>query len=228
MNSQKQALLQALDIPVWVQRSVGAVPPCPPVHLDAPLIDSKWATTGGSPLRTLQQCVSNCQLCPLHQTRTQTVFGVGNEKAKLMIIGEAPGFHEDQQGEPFVGRAGQLLNAMLQSIGFERSDVYIANILKCRPPNNRDPLPEEVAQCTPYLKQQIALIQPKILCAVGRIAAQFLLDTTLSLSKLRGKTHTYGELKLPLLITYHPAYLLRNPSAKADAYQDLLLLKEKV
>lgn len=209
MSSQQHALLQALDIPVWLQRA--------PVNIEAP-----------ASLQASQQCVANCQLCSLHQTRTQTVFGVGNEKAKLMIIGEAPGFHEDQQGEPFVGRAGQLLNAMLSAIGFERSDVYIANILKCRPPNNRDPLPEEVAQCTPYLQQQIALIQPTVLCAVGRIAAQYLLETTLSLGKLRGKTHVYGEKNLPLLITYHPAYLLRNPSAKADAYQDLLALQKLV
>jgi len=218
MNLQKQTLLNALDIPIWLQRPVGAglVPTLP---------DLEEGNHKGLPLQTLRQCVAQCQLCPLHQTRTQTVFGVGNEKAKLMIIGEAPGFHEDQKGEPFVGRAGQLLNAMLQSIGFERSDVYIANILKCRPPNNRDPVPTEVLQCTPYLKQQIALIKPQALCAVGRIAAQYLLDTTESLARLRHKTHTYGEEKLPLFVTYHPAYLLRNPSAKADAYQDLLLLQ---
>lgn len=231
MNAQKRALLHALDIPVWLQRSRNE---------KESLAPTGRGPTGGwvpeerglsfsqdeVPLSLLRQCVSQCQLCPLHQTRTQTVFGVGNEQAKVMIIGEAPGFHEDQQGEPFVGRAGQLLNAMLQSIGFERSDVYIANILKCRPPNNRDPLPEEVAQCTLYLKQQIALIKPKILCAVGRIAAHHLLETTESLGQLRGKIHAYGEEKLPLLITYHPAYLLRNPSAKADAYLDLRQLKK--
>lgn len=215
---QKHALLSALEIPVWLQRSVGE-------GLSPSFSDSEESKHKGLPLQTLRQCVADCKLCPLHQTRTQTVFGVGNEKAKVMIIGEAPGFHEDQQGEPFVGRAGQLLNAMLNSIGFERSDVYIANILKCRPPNNRDPVPTEVLQCTPYLKQQIALIKPHILCAVGRIAAQYLLDTTESLGRLRNKTHTYGEEKLPLFITYHPAYLLRNPSAKAETYQDLLRLK---
>ncbi len=211
MIIKKQALLHALDIPVWKERIVlSDVGPQDGQVQDLPL---------------LKKCVADCKLCPLHQTRTQTVFGVGNTKAKLMIIGEAPGFHEDQQGEPFVGRAGQLLNAMLHAIGLERSEIYIANILKCRPPENRDPLPEEVAQCTPYLKQQIALIQPTVLCAVGRIAAQYLLDSTLSLGKLRGTVHAYGEEKIPLLITYHPAYLLRNPSAKADAYRDLLLLQ---
>jgi uracil-DNA glycosylase family 4 len=212
MIIQKQALLHALDIPVWKERVVLSG------------VGGQDAQVQSLPV--LQQCVADCKRCPLHQTRAQTVFGVGNTKAKLMIIGEAPGFHEDQQGEPFVGRAGQLLNAMLHAIGLERSEIYIANILKCRPPENRDPLPEEVAQCTPYLKQQIALIQPTVLCAVGRIAAQYLLKTTLSLSKLRGKVHAYGEEKRPLLITYHPAYLLRNPSAKADAYRDLLLLQD--
>jgi DNA polymerase len=215
MNAQKQALLNALDIPIWLQRS----------RNDNQILSLSQEEIS---LSSLRQCVAECQLCPLHKTRTQTVFGVGNEKATVMIIGEAPGFHEDQQGEPFVGRAGQLLNAMLQSIGFERSEVYIANILKCRPPNNRDPFPEEVTQCTAYLKQQIALIQPKILCAVGRIAAHHLLETTESLGRLRGKTHRYGENKLPLLITYHPAYLLRNPSAKAEAYQDLRLLQNLI
>lgn len=230
MDMQKRALLRALDIPIWLQRSQSETERLAPMGRGP---TGGWVPEEGElsvshdalSLETLQKCVSNCQLCPLHKTRTQTVFGVGNEKAKLMIIGEAPGFYEDQQGEPFVGRAGQLLNAMLQSIGFARSDVYIANILKCRPPNNRDPLPEEVAQCTPYLQQQIALIKPTVLCAVGRIAAHYLLNTTESLGRLRKKTHTYGEEKLPLFITYHPAYLLRNPGAKAEAYQDLLNLR---
>jgi uracil-DNA glycosylase family 4 len=168
----------------------------------------------------LANCVKNCQACSLHQTRTQTVFGVGNKQAKLMIIGEAPGFHEDQQGEPFVGRAGQLLTAMIKSIGFERSDVYIANILKCRPPNNRDPAMDEVAKCTPFLDQQIALLKPTLLLAVGRIASHYLLNTKSSLESLRNKIHRYGEI--PLIVTYHPAYLLRSPGDKKKAYMDLL------
>lgn len=174
---------------------------------------------------SLQNAVTNCTACGLDKTRTQTVFGVGNRNAKLMVIGEAPGFHEDQQGEPFVGRAGQLLNAMLESIGFDRSTVYIANILKCRPPNNRDPLPEEVNLCTPFLAKQIALIQPTVLLAAGRIAAHFLLDTKTALGQLRGKIHTYGQLKTPLIVTYHPAYLLRSPSDKRKAFEDLQLAK---
>ncbi len=169
----------------------------------------------------LAAAVSVCTACTLHASRTQTVFGVGNRNADLMIIGEAPGFHEDQQGEPFVGRAGQLLSAMLQAIGLTRDQVYIANILKCRPPNNRDPQAIEVATCTPFLEQQIALIQPTLLLAVGRIAAHFLLNTTSSLQSLRNKMHAYGARQTPLIITYHPAYLLRNTSDKKKAYSDM-------
>ncbi len=159
--------------------------------------------------------MAQCHACGLEKGRTQTVFGIGNRQANLMIIGEAPGFYEDQQGEPFVGRAGQLLNAMLAAIGLSRESVYIANILKCRPPNNRDPLPDEVALCTPFLQKQIALIKPQLLLAVGRIAAHYLLETKTSLNQLRGKIHSYGQFDTPLIITYHPAYLLRNPADKA-------------
>jgi uracil-DNA glycosylase len=173
-------------------------------------------------LQALQQNVAQCTACDLHQTRTQTVFGVGSPHANLMVIGEAPGFHEDQQGEPFVGRAGQLLTAMLKSIGFERQQVYIANILKCRPPNNRDPQPVEVDLCTSFLDQQIALINPSLLLAVGRIASHYLLKTKSSLESLRNKIYFYGENKTPLIVTYHPAYLLRNPIDKRKAYSDLL------
>lgn len=172
-------------------------------------------------LSCLRDMVSNCTACGLDKTRTQTVFGVGNPNADLMIIGEAPGFYEDKQGEPFVGRAGLLLNAMLEAIGFERSAVFIANILKCRPPDNRDPMPEEVNHCTPFLEKQIAIVQPKLLLAVGRIAAHYLLNNKASLQQMREKIHQYNGT--PLIITYHPAYLLRNPSDKSKAYQDLQL-----
>lgn len=172
----------------------------------------------------LQGTVSHCTACGLDKTRTQTVFGVGNRNAELMIIGEAPGFNEDKQGEPFVGRAGQLLTSMLQAIGFERDTVYIANILKCRPPNNRDPLPEEVDLCTPFLAKQIALIQPKLLLAVGRIAAHYLLNTKTALGQLRNKIYRYGAQETPLIISYHPAYLLRNPVDKRKAFIDLQLV----
>lgn len=173
-------------------------------------------------LDSLRQCVAACTACPLHETRTQTVFGTGNEHARLMIIGEAPGFHEDQQGEPFVGRAGQLLNAMLNAIGMQRHDVYIANVLKCRPPENRDPNPDEVKTCSGFLQQQINLIQPQLLLAVGRVAAHFLLHTKQPLQDLRNRVHQFGENNTPLIVTYHPAYLLRNPADKKKAYEDLL------
>lgn len=176
----------------------------------------------------LEKQVTTCALCGLHKTRTKVVFGIGNKNAKVMFIGEAPGANEDLQGEPFVGRAGMLLNSMVQSIGLKRSDVYIANILKCRPPNNRDPGPQEVKLCTPYLQQQIALIQPKILVAVGRIAAQFLLNTAESMAHLRGRTYQYGPQNVPLIVTYHPAYLLRSPSEKRKAYVDFLLIKKMI
>jgi uracil-DNA glycosylase len=167
-----------------------------------------------------------CTLCDLAKTRTNVVFGVGNKKAQVMLVGEAPGANEDLQGEPFVGRAGKLLDEMLKSIGLNRKEVYIANILKCRPPNNRDPLPHEVCQCTPYLQKQIEIIQPKVIIAVGRIAAHFLLNTDLAMAKLRTNRHFYGGSKVPLFVIYHPAYLLRSPREKAKAYQDLLKIKK--
>jgi len=173
--------------------------------------------------QNLQNSVRACTACGLDKTRTQTVFGVGSRSASLMIIGEAPGFYEDQKGEPFVGRAGQLLDAMLQAIGLTRDSVYIANILKCRPPENRDPSALEVSLCTPFLEKQIAHLQPKLLLAVGRIAAHYLLNTKTSLGQLRGKLHEFH--KTPLLVTYHPAYLLRNPKDKAKAFEDLQLTR---
>jgi uracil-DNA glycosylase len=171
----------------------------------------------------LQQTVSQCRLCDLHAGRTQTVFGTGNRSADWLVIGEAPGRDEDLQGEPFVGRAGQLLNAMLLAAGLKREQVYIANILKCRPPNNRDPRPEEVVCCEPYLARQIALIQPRIILAVGRIAAQNLLKTDTPIGKLRGTVHHYADTGIPLVATYHPAYLLRSPLDKRKAWEDLKL-----
>ena len=170
--------------------------------------------------------VRACTLCGLHKTRTQTVFGVGRRDADLLVIGEAPGADEDRQGEPFVGRAGQLLNAMLRAIGLPRSEVYIANILKCRPPGNRDPQPEEASLCTPYLSRQIALVNPRAILAVGRISAQWLLQTDTPIGRLRGRVFHYGEAGTPLVVTYHPAYLLRSPLQKATAWTDLCLVRE--
>lgn len=170
---------------------------------------------------TLQSNVGSCTACGLCETRTQTVFGVGNQKAEWLVIGEAPGADEDRLGEPFVGKAGQLLNAMLLAVGLPRNQVYIANILKCRPPRNRDPASDEVASCEGYLKQQILLVQPKIILAVGRIAAQNLLKTDTPIGKMRGQKYTYGDSDIPVIVTYHPAYLLRSPREKRKAWIDL-------
>ena len=177
---------------------------------------------------TLQNEVKSCKLCSLHKTRTQTVFGVGDSKADWLFIGEAPGKDEDLQGEPFVGRAGGLLNEMFFSIGLSREEIFIANILKCRPPQNRDPLASEVAQCLPYLERQIQHINPMIIIAVGRVAAQNLLQTDKTMSQLRGRIHSFGAKKTPLVVIYHPAYLLRSPSQKFKAWEDLTLAKQAI
>jgi len=174
----------------------------------------------------LRERVAACTRCGLSATRTQTVFGVGNLRADWLVVGEAPGAEEDRKGEPFVGRAGQLLNGMLRAIGLARDQVYIANTLKCRPPNNRDPLAAEVAACWPYLERQIALLNPKIMLVVGRIAAQSLLQTTVPLGRLRQQVHVFGAAKVPLVVTYHPAYLLRTPGDKRKAWEDLKFARE--
>ena len=178
----------------------------------------------------LREAVANCQACGLCQSRRQTVFGAGHEQARWMIVGEAPGEQEDRQGEPFVGRAGQLLDRMLSAIGLTREpdaagkQVYIANVLKCRPPANRNPLPQEVAQCEPFLLRQVDLVQPDLIIAMGRFAAQSLLKTSEPIGKLRGRVHTFAGV--PVVVTYHPAYLLRNPADKALAWDDLCLARE--
>lgn len=176
----------------------------------------------------LQQRVAACTLCELHQSRTQTVFGVGNEQADIMLIGEAPGADEDRQGEPFVGKAGQLLNAMLKAIGLNREQVYIANVLKCRPPNNRDPRPEEAALCSAYLTRQIELLQPKLILALGRIAAQRLLESNSPLGRMRTQIHHLESTGTPVMVTYHPAYLLRSPAEKRKAWEDLCKARDFV
>lgn len=178
----------------------------------------------------LRDAVAGCEACALCESRRQTVFGVGNIEAEWMIVGEAPGEQEDKQGEPFVGRAGQLLDRMLESIKLTRSEaaadqqVYIANVLKCRPPANRNPLPQEVAQCEPYLLRQIELVQPKLILAMGRFAVQSLLKSSEAIGRLRGKVHEVHGV--PVIVTYHPAYLLRNPADKALVWDDLCLARE--
>ncbi|TAK86466.1 MAG: uracil-DNA glycosylase [Betaproteobacteria bacterium] len=173
----------------------------------------------------LKRAVSGCTACGLHKTRTQTVFGVGDENADWMLIGEAPGAEEDRLGDPFVGQAGRLLDNMLAAIGLRRGEnVYIANVLKCRPPGNRNPQPEEVAKCTPHLLQQIELVRPKLILALGRFAAQTLLSTDASIASLRGRVHRYAGV--PLIVTYHPAYLLRTLPDKAKAWEDLVFARK--
>lgn len=218
-NEVRQAYLTAMGVDVWTLRQTSSqpIPACVSNLADIQMPVS-WAT--------LQQQVATCQQCVLHMSRTQTVFGVGDVNAKLMIIGEAPGMYEDLQGEPFVGRAGQLLNSMLAAIGLSRQTVYIANVLKCRPPKNRDPLPSEVQACTTYLDQQISLLNPKMILAVGRVAAHYLLKTDQAMNQLRNQPHYYHKNHIPLFVTYHPAYLLRSPHEKPKAYRDLLRVKQ--
>lgn len=176
-------------------------------------------------LDKIRQDIGDCQLCPLGKTRHNLVFGDGNHQAKIVFVGEAPGADEDEQGLPFVGRAGQLLTKIIEAMGMNRKDVYICNILKCRPPQNRNPRPEEITVCEPFLKQQLKIISPQIICALGTFATKTLLRTEVPISVLRGRFHSYEGIKL--MPTYHPAYLLRNPGAKKLVWEDVqLIMKE--
>ncbi len=227
--------LEALGIDRYLRRPPGApAAAAAPVIAAAPIApatalaiappqraaDARWEPLAAE--------VRACTKCGLHAGRTQTVFGVGNRHAELLVVGEAPGADEDRQGEPFVGRAGQLLNSMLRAMRAPRETVYIANVLKCRPPGNRDPAPEEVQCCLPYLQRQIELIAPRLMLAVGRIAAQNLLATDTPIGKLRGAVHRFGAQGTPLIVTYHPAYLLRSPSQKRQAWIDLRFVQREL
>jgi DNA polymerase len=222
---RQSACLDALGIDVYVRRDRTPPGPAAPALVElrheTVAIDAVPATWPA-----LRERVAACALCELHGTRTQTVFGVGNPQARWMFIGEAPGAEEDRQGEPFVGRAGQLLTSMLRALGFARENVYIANVLKCRPPGNRDPRPEEARACRGYLERQIELVSPTLIVAIGRIAAQNLLQTETPLARLRGQVHSLGAERRPVLVTYHPAYLLRSPAEKRKAWQDLLFARQ--
>ncbi len=228
-GARRHAYLAAMGIQCWMDRQdeEALVPPVDEYALGLSIEEERGAgeapvdEVAGLDWDGLCQRVSRCTACVLHQTRTQTVFGIGNPEAELMIIGEAPGADEDQQGEPFVGRAGQLLNAMLLAIGLKRDQVFIANILKCRPPGNRDPRAEEVLCCAPLLRRQVALVQPKVILATGRVAAQNLLSSSEAVGRLRGREQIYSATGTPLVVTYHPAYLLRSPNHKGKAWQDL-------
>lgn len=234
MQSHQQQYLKEMGIDVWVDRDKKIVKVAEQLIVDnlkekveAKSVKKTSEKATSIPasfpeeLAALKKEVSICTQCELHQTRTQTVFGVGNPQADWLVIGEAPGADEDRQGEPFVGRAGQLLNSMLLAIGLQREQVFIANILKCRPPNNRDPKTEEVVACESYLRQQIELINPKIILAVGRIAAQNLLKVDTPIGKMRGNRYQYPDSELPVIVTYHPAYLLRSPREKRKVWEDL-------
>ncbi len=214
---QRRAYLEALGIDVWVPSDqADMVADAAPGDLGPGELD--WPQ--------LRETVAACTRCPLHESRTQTVFGVGNQNADWLIIGEAPGAEEDRRGEPFVGRAGKLLDEMLRAAGQSREQVFIANVLKCRPPNNRDPEADEASACRGYLERQIELLKPKIILAVGRIAAQQLLHTDTPVGRLRGRVHHLGDI--PLVVTYHPAYLLRSPTQKRKSWQDLCLAMDVV
>ena len=232
MSVRPERYLAEIGITVYKRRGLVAAPasaPSPQAELEpvAPLAAQPFpAATKPEAWERLAAEVRACTLCALHKTRTQTVFGVGRRDAELLVIGEAPGADEDRQGEPFVGHAGQLLNALLRAIGLPRGEVYIANILKCRPPGNRDPQPDEASLCTPYLSRQIALVNPRAILAVGRISAQWLLQTDAPIGRLRGRVFRYGDSGTPLVVTYHPAYLLRSPLQKATAWSDLCMVKE--
>jgi uracil-DNA glycosylase family 4 len=208
MQARQFEVLAALGVDAYVPRVRAAA-----TALVAPPAGLGWDE--------LADTVRECRLCGLCETRTQTVFGTGDRGARLMVVGEAPGAEEDRQGEPFVGRAGMLLNAMLRAAGFERSEVFIANVLKCRPPNNRDPSDEEAGKCLPYLRRQIELVAPAAILCVGRIAAQRLLCTDQPIGRLRGRVHDFDGV--PVIATYHPAYLLRSPGEKRKSWDDLKL-----
>ena len=224
-NSTRLQYLEAMGIDVWVPRMAGQVEEFKPV-VKIDLQETEQTGLEQDNWQDLEQEVAACQLCGLCETRTQTVFGSGNQNADWMLISEAPGHNEDLQGEPFVGPAGKLLTEMIRAIGLERDAVYIANIIKCRPPNNRDPKIEEVKTCNDYLKRQIKLVKPKIILAVGSVAAQTLLETDKPLSKLRGVPQQLAGI--PLVVIYHPAYLLRSLIEKRKAWQDLQLAMKQI
>ncbi|MDE0243902.1 MAG: uracil-DNA glycosylase [Gammaproteobacteria bacterium] len=239
-SQAQRDLLDLMDTPVWTARSavdppVGGAPategvphsrragrPSPQDDLRPPA-SMPPAAAAPPELEALRSKVAACTACALHSGRTQTVFGVGNPRADWMFVGEGPGEEEDRRGEPFVGRAGKLLDAMLRAMNLDRTTVYIANIVKCRPPNNRNPGLDEAAACIPYLKRQIELIEPRLIVALGAVAAQRLLETDRPVGAMRGKLHYAAHLEPPVLVTYHPAYLLRSPGQKRKAWEDLQL-----
>jgi DNA polymerase len=242
-SARREELLRELGLlPVWKSRTAA---PAVPAAVSAPAAeavvsqradpapaplmagDERTARIAGMDWPALKETVAGCPACKLSQSRTKTVFGVGDENANWLFVGEAPGRDEDLQGEPFVGQAGKLLDSMLAALGMKRGEnVYIANMLKCRPPNNRNPEPEEVASCEPYLHRQIALIRPRLIVALGKVAAVNLLKREMTVASMRGKVFEYQGT--PLIVTYHPAYLLRSLPEKAKAWADLCFARAKM
>ena len=229
---RQQAYLKAMGIDIWFRREVltedtGISPVQDGISLpEIDVLPSQGSDDlSGLDWQALQIRVSTCKLCELHQGRTQTVFGAGNQQADLLIIGEAPGFDEDRQGEAFVGPAGQLLNAMLKAIKLNRQDVYSTNVLKCLPVNQCESKSQEATLCSRYLKRQIELLQPRLILALGQLAAQNLLQSNNSLTELRGQLHQYAPTRTPMIISYHPADLLQTPANKGKAWQDLLFVQ---
>ena len=216
-RAHQQQYLDGLQFVRWVRRDPRDCPVEPDLTLDL-------SPTEGA-LFELAAVVDQCKACSLHRTRRHTVFGAGSPSADCMFVGEAPGAEEDRRGVPFVGRAGQLLNEMILALGVERDQTYIANVLKCRPPDNRDPQGEEVRSCETYLHRQIEFLEPRLIIALGRFAAQSLLKSSLPIGKLRGVRHSYEPFGIPLVATYHPAYLLRSPLEKRKVWSDLRLAK---
>lgn len=225
IDQRRRAMLEAMGLTVWRRRG-------PPVAAADTATATATDTRGpdaGHDWSSLTAGIAACERCPLHATRHQAVPGVGDRGARLMVIGEAPGAEEDRRGEPFVGRAGQLLDAMLAAIGLDRhTDVFITNVVKSRPPDNRDPRTDEIEACRPWLDAQIALVKPALILALGRVSAQSLTQRTQRIGKLRNQWHRFGEAEIPLRATYHPAYLLRRPAAKAQVWEDLVMVKRQL
>ncbi|MFQ5840241.1 MAG: uracil-DNA glycosylase [Candidatus Methylomirabilales bacterium] len=227
LRSEAAALVRQARRLLEAQAQLGLdfVPKGAPPQVSSPPSERELLLSGKLPLPEIREVLGECTRCKLHTGRTKIVFGTGSPQAALVFVGEGPGAEEDAQGIPFVGRAGQLLTRMIEAIGLTRQEVYICNIIKCRPPQNRTPEPEEVAACEPFLIAQLLAIRPKLICALGGPAAQTLLRTKEAISKLRGRFHSYHGI--PLLPTFHPAYLLRNQREKKTAWQDLQLLQKE-
>jgi len=214
------------ELPVTLAPPVRTAAAAPPARASATTLSTQGAALDAEPavrLAQLAAAVHDCHKCDLHRGRTQVVFGTGDPAAALVFVGEAPGHDEDVQGEPFVGAAGQLLNRIIAAIGLRREQVYILNIIKCRPPQNRNPQPDEIAACWPILQEQLACLRPRIICALGTFAAQTLLQTEERISRLRGRFHRFGDLQV--MPTYHPAFLLRNPQYKRAVWEDMQLVQ---